>query len=169
MSFADRSAARRLRRTPTVEVLKDRLLMAGDDIFEENDTKAIVDARVAGEVNSPNVGVVTGSRTLNNLALQDSADWYKFQTAGVGTPVDSVRIDYAAADGNLQLEVLRADATSYVGWCYGGGDFDQVSLAGERSGTYYVHVFAADAGNYNTSYTLQISPPPAKADDAYEE
>ena len=46
MSFADRSAARRLRRTPTVEVLEDRLLMAGDDIFEENDTKAIVDARV---------------------------------------------------------------------------------------------------------------------------
>jgi hypothetical protein len=68
----------------------------------------VVDARIAGEATSPNLGVITGIRTLNNLALQDTEDWFKFQTAGVGTSAHSVRIDYEVDNGNL----------NYVQWRY---------------------------------------------------
>jgi hypothetical protein len=154
------------RRVPTLEVLEDRVLMSGDDIFEENDTKAVVDARIASEVASPNLGVITGVRTLNNLATEeDTEDWFKFQTVGVSTSAHSVRIDYEADNGNLQLEVLRGDGTSYVGWSYSGGDVDQVPLAGEASGTYYIRIFGAT----NPTYRLQIVAPQTGGDDAWEE
>jgi hypothetical protein len=55
--------------------------------------------------------------------------------------------------------VLESDRISYVGWSYSGSDFDQVSLSGSPSGTYYVRVFPGSAGDYNASYTLQIVAP----------
>src|SRR5262249_5635875 len=56
----------------------------------------------------------------------------------------------------------------------GSQDFQEVSLAGERTGTFYAEVFAQqpfggllETGNAN--YTLTITPPAAASDDPYEQ
>src|SRR5262245_26351299 len=67
-----------------IETLESRMLLAAD-LYEDNDSKAIVDARAEG-LNSPNLGSLVGLKIIDSLNLDDTADWYRFQTLGVSTP-----------------------------------------------------------------------------------
>ena len=78
-----------------------------EDAYEPNNSKAQVDAATAGAANSPNLGVVGQVTTIANLAMMDdSEDWFRFQTTATGGRNDYVRIMFTNAQGNLNLDLL---------------------------------------------------------------
>ncbi|MBI3468490.1 MAG: DUF4347 domain-containing protein, partial [Planctomycetes bacterium] len=140
-----------------------------EDAYEPNDTKTEVDGRPEGAPNSANLGRLVATTIISNLALDDGADWFKFRTDGVSTAAHLVRIDFLNANGNLDLYVYRENGTTLIGASGSAGNFEQVSLAGERSGTFYAVVVPQVVGGRNPAYTLQIVPPADTSDDAFEE
>lgn len=140
---------------------------AADDVYAPNQTKADAD-RPAG-VNSPNLGVLTGTTTLTNLMVNGNNDWFKFKTSAVGTVNDYVRLQFLDKDGNLDLYVFEQDGTNYVGWSESNTNTEQVSLAGKPAGTYYILVQPrAQTLGGNPNYTLQVVAPAAASDDPFE-
>ncbi|WP_435009728.1 DUF4347 domain-containing protein [Tundrisphaera lichenicola] len=149
-----------------------------DDLYEDNDSKAIVDARTAGAANSPNLGPISGLVSIPGLALNDTADWYKFQTAGVATTDDYVSLSFDYHQGDVDLYVYRANGTTLVDRDAGDNDYygfndASISLSGQVAGTYYIKVIAhSTAACHPTgigSYTLTVTAPTAASDDAYED
>ena len=111
-------------------------------------------ARPEGGANSPNLGPIGSSgRIISGLTMEDGADWYKFQMDAAGTAADVVRIDFANAQGNLDLVVYRADGTTVVGSSTGTGDSEIVNLNGSPAGYYYVKVYG-DHGATNPKLHL---------------
>jgi hypothetical protein len=128
-----------------------------DDMYENNDTMAT----------ARNLGTLTTLKTVNNLRLLDSADWYSFTTTSIGTVSDSVSISFLNSQGNLDLQLYNSTGT-LVDQSSTTMDQEQISLSGLAAGKYYVLVFGAN-GDRNENYTLQIKPPvPVPADDQYE-
>ncbi len=85
-----------------------------DDPYEPNNDKPTVDAAPPGGVNSPNLGILTTTRTIPNLVMADSADWFRFQTQGVGGINNSVSVSFSTAAGDLDAVLLRLDGTTVV-------------------------------------------------------
>ena len=141
------------------------------DAYENNDSKAITDGRPEGAANSPNLGLLTTVRTINNLSMDDGADWYRFRTNGAGTAPDFVNINFTHSQGDLDMVVYKADGVTQVGSSTSTGNSERVSLNGQAAGTYYVKVYGYN-GAQNPQYTLTIDPPagvtPPPASDAYE-
>ncbi len=138
-----------------------------EDAYAPNQVKADAD-RPTG-TNSPNLGVLTSQKTISSLQLVAGApDWFRFDTAGVGTTADYVRIEFLDVNGNLDLYVYEQDGVTLVNYSESNGDFEEVSLAGKPSGTYYIAVYGRDESVGNPNYTLQVIPPPAALDDPYE-
>ena len=145
----------------------------GDDPYEDNDSKLQVDAKTAGAPNSPNLGVLTATRTINNLVIDDAADWYKFQTQGVGTTANSITVSYDVNAGDVDLYLYASDGTTLVRSAtnsyYGNASPETISLAGVPSGVYYAKV-VPHAQNFGiANYTLQVAAPGATGDDPYED
>jgi Domain of unknown function (DUF4347)/Calx-beta domain/FG-GAP-like repeat/Bacterial pre-peptidase C-terminal domain/FG-GAP repeat len=138
----------------------------GDDAYEPNDTRAQVD--VPG--NPSDLGVVTGSRTLSGLVLDDpgNADWFKFTLAGTGRPENFVSIAFTTVEGQLDIYLFDAAGIQLDG----AGSYnptDSISLDALKAGTYYVAV--VPKSSYRpamASYDLQINAPQDTGDDAYE-
>ena len=143
---------------------------AGDDAFEVNDAKT--DADQPTGVNSPNLGMLTSITNLSNLVVDGESDWFRFETDGVGTIDDYVRLDFLNQDGNIDLYVYEQDGFSRVTG-YGSEsnvDFEQISLAGKPAGVYYIQVHPRlDALGGNQKYSMQIKPPAAAGDDPFED
>jgi hypothetical protein len=129
---------------------------ASDDSYEENDSRQT----------ARDLGTLTSRFTAANLVMADAADWYRFTMAGPGTASDLVRIAFQHARGDLDLRVYNASGVQ-VGESLGGGDSEQVSLAGLAAGTYYVKVYGWQS--FNPNYSLEIAPGRIAADDRYEE
>lgn len=166
----------RLFRSLTAEGLEPRLLLAADDPFEANDSKADVDAAVPGGVNSPNLGLLISARTIDHLVLDDPEDWFRFQTASIGTIKDVVRIScdptlgeldiyLYGSDGVTQLQKRSTDISSASIPAY-MIPIAAVDLGGRAAGTYYVKV-VGQAGVKNPNYTLTFEPP-GDQDDLFE-
>jgi hypothetical protein len=137
-----------------------------DDAYETNDSQPDAD-RPTGE-NSPNLGTLTAPVTLSNLVLRGDEDWFRFDTAGVGTTAHYVRLDGIDTSGDPDLYVYRQDGVE-VQRSVHGGFTEQVSLHGLPPGTYYINIVPASAARDSSSqYTLQVVPPAAGTDDAYE-
>ena len=79
----------------------------GDDPYEPNSDKATVDGDTAGGTNSPNLGVLTATKTIQNLVMADAADWFGFQTQGVGTTANSVTVSFDPNAGDMDLTLVR--------------------------------------------------------------
>jgi len=149
----------------TLQVVPPGLL--DDDAYEANDVKA--DADRALDDNSPNLGVITAPTTLSNLVLRGDLDWFRFETAGVGTTAHHVRVDGIPTSGDIDVYVYASDGVTEIGRGWDGGS-EQVELFGTAPGIYYIKVIPADTV-YRTSssnYTLQIVPPQSAGDDPYE-
>jgi hypothetical protein len=139
------------------------------DLYEDNDSRAIVDSHRAGVPGSPSLGVVTSRRTLSALTLEDAADWYAFEPNTAPGSSHSVRIDYEHDQGDLDLRLYNA-AGQLIATSDGTTDREQLSLSGLSEAKYYVEVFGA-LGATNASYSLTLDLPPAQggiAPDAYE-
>jgi hypothetical protein len=137
----------------------------GDDAYEPNNTRAQVD--IPG--NPSDLGVVTGSRTLTGLVLDDAAnnDWFKFTIAGTGRLNNFVSVDFPPSYADIGIYLYDSSGTYLFGSANGGGD--SLGLDGLKAGTYYVQVFnqvTARPGMH--SYDLQIFAPNDTGDDAYE-
>lgn len=120
-----------------------------DDAYENNDTQAT----------ASNLGTLTTSTSLPNLALLDAADWYRFTTTSTGTSANSVSISFQNAQGNLALQLVNSSGT-VLATANGIGNTESISLSGRAAGTYFVRVYSA-TGARNPNYSLQIAAPGA--------
>lgn len=122
-------------------------LTTPDDDTEPNDTSG--QAQDYGNL-PPNTSIVR-----QNLIVADSQDWYRFTAISAPPLGSSVQIAFDNSLGDLDLCVYRDDM-SLVGCSTGIGDSEEVSLAGENAGTFFVKVYGYN-GVYAPDYTLAIS------------
>ncbi|MCO6455657.1 MAG: pre-peptidase C-terminal domain-containing protein [Pirellulaceae bacterium] len=126
-----------------------------EDPYEQNDSTAEVDAQPPGAADSPNLGVVPPVTLLERLAMmEDSEDYFRFETTSTGTRGDYVRIEFAQAQGNLNLDLLDAGGRLLRrGQRLGGSE--HVTLHGLPAGSYYARVYGYN-GAHNPQYSLRI-------------
>ena len=72
-----------------------------DDSYENNDTLATAN----------NLGTLTSTRTIGNLAMADAHDWFSFTMNGPGTSANYVLINFTHAQGDVDLELYNAAGT----------------------------------------------------------
>jgi hypothetical protein len=125
-----------------------------DDSYENNDTRTT----------ARGLGTLASARTISNLVMADTHDWYRFYMGGSGASTDFVSIGFLNSQGNLNLELYNSSGTR-LAVSSSGSNSEQISLAGRASGTYYVHVFGL-SGATNPNYSLQIDPGEAGAQPA---
>ncbi len=118
-----------------------------DDGYENNDSFGT----------AYNLGTLSSARTINQLVLADSQDWYRFTTTSTGTSASTVSISFQNSQGNLQLALYNSAGT-VVASSQGSGNSESVSLSGLRAGTYFIRVFGYN-GAKNPNYSLTINPP----------
>jgi hypothetical protein len=129
---------------------------ATEDAYEDNDSRAITDARPQGGVNSPNLGLVNAPRTIDNLSMNDSEDWYKFRLNKAGTPGDFLKIESPYHEGqNLYLYLMNSSG-SILASSTDTYAVKQLSLNGRPAGTYYARVVRNTGAN--PRYMMTIDP-----------
>jgi len=128
------------------------------DLYEDNDSMAITNARPEGGVNSPNLGLVLNERIIQNLSMEDSSDWYKLRIhageVGSYIQMDSPYLQQS----NLNLQLYNSAGTS-VRSSTGSYSWENISLSGLAAGDYFIRVTKAGSGN-NPLYRLILSPTP---------
>ncbi len=120
---------------------------ASDDSYENNDSSS----------QAPNLGTLSGSKTVSGLVMADGADWFRFTTSAASTSANSVSLAFQHAQGDLDLELYNASGLR-LGLGDGTANGESISLNGLVAGTYYVRVYGYN-GATNPSYGLAISPP----------
>jgi hypothetical protein len=143
--------------TPTTET-------TSGDVFEENDDFATVAAATPGDPTSPNFGIVTNSRLIQHLVLDDAADWYSFQTTTLGTSHDLARIDFDTTQGNLDLELYDSNQNLLASSNSTDLNFEIVTMQNRPAGTYFIKVVGA-GGATNADYDLTLAAPGNGDDD----
>jgi hypothetical protein len=118
-----------------------------DDAYEENDTMAA----------AADLGTISALRTISNLVMADSADWYRFSITGTGSSSSYVSIASSSSQADLDLRVYDANGNQ-IGISESPTNNERVSLEGRAAGTYFVNVY--DTGGLQTSpnYTLTVDP-----------
>ena len=139
-------------------------LGGGPDAYEPNGNTTAVDARPEGGPNSPNLGPVGPQRIVDGLSISDASDvdTFRFYVNDTGTATDFVRIDFTAADGDLDLALLDGQGQVVATSAQTGSDVEELSLAGLSEGFYYAEVVGQN-GATNPSYTLTLDPPQNQA------
>lgn len=130
-----------------VNLSKAAPVTVADDAYENNDTQAT----------AANLGTLTSNASLSNLALSDTADWYRFTTTATGTSTNTVSLSFQNAQGNLALQLYNSSGT-VIASSNGIGNSESISLAGRAAGTYYARVYSA-TGARNPNYSFQINAP----------
>jgi subtilisin family serine protease len=118
-----------------------------DDSYENNDSLSA----------AYNLGTLTGTQTVSNLVMSDSADWFRFTTGALGTSANSVSISFQNSQGNLQLALYNSAGT-LLATSAGTGNTETISLSGRAAGTYYIDVYG-NGGATNASYSLTVNAP----------
>lgn len=127
------------------------------DPYESNNSIAEVDGKPAGAPNSANFGVVAGKKLIRNLSMEDTADWFRFQTTRTSTASDYVRIESPwNRTANIELELYNSTGT-LLGRSASSYNYEQISLAGKSAGVYYVRV-TRTGSTKNPEYWLTINP-----------
>lgn len=141
-----------------IQVAIGSVPVAVPDSYENNDTMAIVNALPPGGLNSSNLGLVLNEKTINNLSMEDSADWYKLQihAGSVGSYIQMT--SPYLQQSNLNLELYNT-AGSLVRSSTGSYSWENMSLQSLAAGTYFIKVTKTGSSN-NPLYQLVISPTP---------
>ena len=143
-----------------------------DDRFENNDMPRQVVQRVEAATNSPNLGTITGQRIVRQLALVDSADYFRFRTAAVSTSANFLRLNFGNANGNLDLKLVGAGGKTVLRQSIGNTGTETINLNGLAAGIYFVKVEGKNGQTnavYRLTFQLPTAPPPPPMDDAYED
>ncbi len=117
-----------------------------DDQYEENDSL----------VAAANLGTLSAVKTISNLVMADSQDWFRFTMSGAGTTSDYVSIQFTHSQGDLDLAVYNSSGQR-VRVSEGTVNNERVSLNGLAAGAYYVKVLGY-RGVSNPNYALTIDP-----------
>src|SRR5690606_38470218 len=84
----------------------------GDD-YESNNSRTEVDSSPEGAPNSPNLGLIDGKLTIDNLnTLDGTEDWFSFRIQGKAGKKHKVAINFIHAQGDLDL--ILYDATGAI-------------------------------------------------------
>ncbi len=126
-----------------------------EDRYEQNDSIGQVDAAPEGGTNSPNLGIVNGLRTITDLSMEDSNDYFKFRLNNTAGPSDYVRIDSPYTGSDMDLQLLNSSG-QVIGTSNGSTNHEQISLNGLPAGAYYIRVYPYSG--VNPEYTLTIDP-----------
>jgi hypothetical protein len=124
------------------------------DRLEPNDTRGT----------ATDLHAVRGTLERDGLSISTAADvdWFKFATTATGAVGHEVRIDFAQADGDLDLELYDASG-NLLSASDSIDDGESISLAGRPAGTYYARVLGV-GGAINPDYRLTITAPGAAPD-----
>lgn len=117
-----------------------------DDSYEENDTMGT----------AANLGAISGTLTVSNLQLRDTADWFRFTIDSEGTSDSRVRMSLTHSDGDLDMALYNASG-QMVGDSDSVSDLESISLNGLPAGEYFVQVYGYNGAR--NSYTLAVAPP----------
>src|SRR5262249_55941337 len=122
---------------------------SGADLFESNDSRAAATV----------LGLLTGTRSWNNLSIHSSTDqdWFRFNLGTTGTSASYVRIDFQNTLGDLDM-ILYDAAGNVIARSDSTNDYEQISLQGLAAGTYYLEVFGYN-GATNSNYALSFNTP----------
>jgi hypothetical protein len=117
---------------------------AKGDTFEPNESRAT----------ATDLRTITGGLTVRGLSIHrpGDTDWFRFETELAGLSGHSVTLDFAQAQGDLDLTLYDAQGIP-LRTSAGVEDGERISLAGLPAGTYFVQVVEADA-LANPSYSL---------------
>jgi len=132
-------------------------VVVADDAYEDNDSMS----------RAYNLGGVVAPTTISNLQLRDDADWFRFDTAAVGSSQSAVSFAFSHASGDIDVQ-LYSSSGALLGTSGGATDSERLSLDTLPAGTYYVRVYGFN-GARNPSYSMTISPPVVVVDDRYED
>ena len=142
--------------------LTNRAAALVDDSYENNDTQAT----------ATNLGTLTAPKTLSNLVMADSGDWYKFTTTAPTTVNDKVTMSFVNSRGDLDLALYNAAGTR-LRISNSVSNSETVSLSGLAAGTYFIRAYGYQ-GAQNPAYSLTVSvtssttTPAPVTDDTYE-
>lgn len=138
---------------------------ADPDAYEPNDSVSQVNKAAEGGASSPNIGLLSATRTISGLNTVDNAvDWFKFAMNGDGTSEHEVKITFTNSQGNLDLALYESDGITLVDDSSGSSNSEKIGLNGVDAGTYFVKVTARNDAQ-SPSYTLTIEPAMDLADD----
>lgn len=127
----------------------------GPDAYEENDSKAQLDARSEG-TNSPQLGLINSLETINNLSIESAdPDWFRFRINHAGGSGDYVYITSIYGNSDIDIKLYDASGTQ-IGISQSNTNTEQISLNGRPAGYYYIQVYPYSGSN--PQYTLKIQP-----------
>ncbi len=134
-------------------------LLLQRDTYEPNETFTIVDRRLTGIQNSPNLGPCNPSIRLPGMSLHEAADVdiYKFYVNGNGSEEDFVHLEFDSNETRLELELFDSQEDSIQKKVSETGEL-WMSLKDLDKGWYYVKILSPD-GKVCEDYSLKISPP----------
>lgn len=110
--------------------------------------------------NAYDLRLIHGNRPINHLSIAPAGDVdiFRFETAAAGRADNAVRIDFRNSEGNLSLRLLD-EFGNVIAASETSADFEEISLADQPTGTYFVEVTAAGVDGTNPNYSLRISAP----------
>jgi len=129
------------------------------DAYEPNNSLAIVNDRVEGSINSPNLGPCAPIKNISGLTIQGSSDpdFFKFYLNSTGGPSDYVKTTFTHALGDVDM-VLLSSANVQLAKSEGIVNNETISLNGRAKGWYFLRVYGYN-GATNPSYGVIVDPP----------
>ncbi|MDX1927507.1 MAG: pre-peptidase C-terminal domain-containing protein [Pirellulaceae bacterium] len=110
-------------------------------------------------VGRTNLGTVQGLTERNGLSLVqgEDVDWFQFTTVATGNAVHEAAINFAHAQGDLELELYDA-SDRLLERSTTSNDLEVVSLRDRPAGTYFLKV-TGFGGATNPAYSLRLNTP----------
>ena len=130
--------------------LSARVVESNDDRYENNDS--VWDAY--------NFGKLSGSGTVQNLKLNDSADWYTFTIDGNLAAGSMISIDFKNSQGDIELYLYKKISAGYtmIKSSCSESDNEIISIANLEAGQYALLVSPAWNGikqSYSLTYVAE--------------
>jgi Ca2+-binding RTX toxin-like protein len=106
------------------------------------------------------LGTIINTYNKGNLSIHNTTDvdWFKFTLGAKGGLDDRIGINFNHGQGDLDIELYKADGTTLLGSSSGVTGTEEISLNTLVAGNYYLKVFG-HSGATNPDYSLFIEAP----------